>query len=475
MNRPIPLMFTALACAIIHAPSARAEEPSAPATTAAADQASSDAAATAVETAEDSLASPPAVMLFRGGSLGIPAAAGTRSVQASSTLKLDNPSDGSAVDFDFMAKVGGLNLYDEVMVDIVGEQYQQALPVVTLGGPTALPVMTATTVKSAGMRVVRRGPRRGFDVTRAKAFDRSLPQDETGARAAQRVFVATSGDWWGFGLRALHPSLSGADEASLRGFATELTWQRVTDFEVSDECKRELEAAEQGAVADATAAADRVTTVKEDLTKINSLFTETSPDRITTLLAPEAPGTAAALAELRQRQTDLERTKAAADADLARAVERKGEAQQALLAPKSVCGASRRHTYFLSLAATYLNSQRLTPEGMPAIAMPEVVEVRVAGGAELQSGTRLGKYLLPRLGAYAAVSAARWDNAFATNGASDAVTQWQAELALYTSGHFTGGFSGLLSVGVLLPYGHDAEPQAFINIAPTVGAPLGGS
>ena len=312
MNRPIPLMFTALACAIIHPPSARAEEPSAPATTAAADQASSDAAATAVETAEDSLASPPAVMLFRGGSLGIPAAAGTRSVQASSTLKLDNPSDGSAVDFDFMAKVGGLNLYDEVMVDIVGEQYQQALPVVTLGGPTALPVMTATTVKSAGMRVVRRGPRRGFDVTRAKAFDRSLPQDETGARAAQRVFVATSGDWWGFGLRALHPSLSGADEASLRGFATELTWQRVTDFEVSDECKRELEAAEQGAVADATAAADRVTTVKEDLTKINSLFTETSPDRITTLLAPEAPGTAAALAELRQRQTDLERTKAAA-------------------------------------------------------------------------------------------------------------------------------------------------------------------
>jgi len=112
---------------------------------------------------------------------------------------------------------------------------------------------------------------------------------------------------------------------------------------------------------------------------------------------------------------------------------------------------------------------------MPAIAMPEVVEVRVAGGAELQSGTRLGKYLLPRLGAYAAVSGARWNDAFAMSGASDAVTQWQAELALYTSGHFTGGFSGLLSVGVLVPYGHDAEPQAFINIAPTIGAPLGGS
>jgi hypothetical protein len=140
-----------------------------------------------------------------------------------------------------------------------------------------------------------------------------------------------------------------------------------------------------------------------------------------------------------------------------------------------VCGASRRHTYFLSLAATYLNSQRLAPEGMPAVAMPEVVEVRLAGGAELQSGTRLGKYLLPRLGAGAAVAGARWDNAFAVGDASDAVTQWQAELALYTSGHFTGGFSGLLSIGVLLPYGHDAEPQAFINIAPTVGAPLGGS
>lgn len=36
-------------------------------------------------------------------------------------------------------------------------------------------------------------------------------------------------------------------------------------------------------------------------------------------------------------------------------------------------------------------------------------------------------------------------------------------------------FTGLLSVGVLVPYGDAAEPQAFIDIAPTIGAPLGGA
>lgn len=475
MNRSIHLTFAALAVAIINAPSARGDAPATSSVPTTDEATGTSAASAATEAVEDSLASPPPISLFHGGSLGIPAPVGTRSVQASSTLKVDNPTDGSAVDFDFMAKVGGVNLYDKVQVDIVGEQYQQLLPVITLGGPTALPVMTTTAVKSAGVRVVLRGTRRAFNVASMRDFDASLSRDATGARAAQRVFVATSGDWWGFGLRALHPSLPGADEASLRGFATELTWQRVTDFDVSDECKAELTATATRASADAAAAAARLKVIDADLTELDKLLDETSSERLTTLLAPESSAAATALAALAQRRTDLEIAKAEATSAKKRGDVLKASATQAQANPQSVCGAARRHTYFLSLAATYLNSQRLTPEDMPAIAMPEVVEVRVAGGAELQSGTRLGKYLLPRLGAYAAVSGARWNDAFAMSGASDAVTQWQAELALYTSGHFTGGFSGLLSVGVLVPYGHDAEPQAFINIAPTIGAPLGGS
>lgn len=466
MNRSIPLTLAALAGAIIYSPSARGDEPA----TSAADE------TTAAETAADSLASPPPIALFHGGALGIPAPVGTRSVQASSTLKLDNPSDGSAVDFDFMAKVGGVNLYDKVLVDIVGEQYQQLLPVITLGGPTALPVMTTTDVKSAGIRVVLRGAPRAFDVTGAKALDGSLPQDQTGARAAQRVFVATSGDWWGFGLRALHPSLPGADEASLRGFAAELSWQRVTDFDVSDECKAEVTEADQRAKADAAAAQARLDDLESELKKVQGAVDPATPGGLTTLLDPSKPGNGVnALVALVEREVELRTAKVAATAERDRAASHAASLAPSVAAPKTVCGASRRHTYFLSLAATYLNSQQLAPEGMPAVAMPEVVEVRLAGGAELQSGTRLGKYLLPRLGAYAALSGARWNDAFAMSGARDAVNQWQAELALYTSGHFTGGFSGLLSVGVLVPYGDDAEPQAFINIAPTVGAPLGGS
>ena len=132
------------ATALLHISAAAADD-SAGTTTPATPAATPDQANTAAaETAEDSLASPPPIALFHGGSLGIPAPVGTRSVQASSTLKVDNPTDGSAVDFDFMAKVGGVNLYDKVQVDIVGEQYQQLLPVITLGGPAALPVMTTT-------------------------------------------------------------------------------------------------------------------------------------------------------------------------------------------------------------------------------------------------------------------------------------------------------------------------------------------
>ena len=126
MNRSIHLTFAALAVAIINAPRARGDAPATSSVPTTDEATGTSAASAATEAVEDSLASPPPISLFHGGSLGIPAPVGTRSVQASSTLKVDNPTDGSAVDFDFMAKVGGVNLYDKVQVDIVGEQYAGA-------------------------------------------------------------------------------------------------------------------------------------------------------------------------------------------------------------------------------------------------------------------------------------------------------------------------------------------------------------
>ncbi len=101
--------------------------------------------------------------------------------------------------------------------------------------------------------------------------------------------------------------------------------------------------------------------------------------------------------------------------------------------------------------------------------------MRASAGYELQYGREKAGLMLPRVGAYLTVSRGAWRNDYVTAPMQTADTNpLQLELALYASGHFAGGFSGLLSFGVLVPYGHDAEPQAFINIAPSIGTEIGG-
>lgn len=129
-------------------------------------------------------------------------------------------------------------------------------------------------------------------------------------------------------------------------------------------------------------------------------------------------------------------------------------------------------TLFASVSATHLNgSVRTTDEQMTA--SPAFTEYRVTIGGELQTPTAVnGAALLPRLGAYATFSRASWMNRH-TGADDEGNTDYQLEAALYASGHFVGGFNGLVSFGVIRPYGDDSQWIYAINVAPAIGAKLG--
>lgn len=101
---------------------------------------------------------------------------------------------------------------------------------------------------------------------------------------------------------------------------------------------------------------------------------------------------------------------------------------------------------------------------------PRFRELRLAVGAELRLNAV--DNVLPRAGFYASIAQARWDNAFATPDQAAHVRGYQGELAMYFSGHFIGGFSGLVSFGIVVPYG-DEKTQYIFSLVPSIGAPIG--
>lgn len=80
----------------------------------------------------------------------------------------------------------------------------------------------------------------------------------------------------------------------------------------------------------------------------------------------------------------------------------------------------------------------------------------------------------PRVGAYFRWSRNWWRNRFAVEGTDEQISGDRYEGGLYASGHFSGGFSGLVGFGVSVPYGVDRfEDVAFtITVAPMFGQSL---
>jgi hypothetical protein len=129
-------------------------------------------------------------------------------------------------------------------------------------------------------------------------------------------------------------------------------------------------------------------------------------------------------------------------------------------------------SFFLSGSILQFGTANDKAGSVPAI-FPSFRDLRAAGGVEVRSASRVaGAMAIPRIGLLGSASQARWTNDFAFGKANAKVRGYQYEVALYMSGHFLGGFSGLVSFGVLKPYGSQEKLQYIVSLAPSIGAPL---
>lgn len=457
MNRTMPAVMAAML--ILNPEPVVAEQPSTdtpgaePSADAPADATPADAAAK-TETAG---ASQPQVPLFRGGSLGLPTPSGSTSVQAAAvgTLAGERSVGKGTVAFDFFTKVGGIVLDEDFAAEVVGESFKLDVPQLTVGAPGALPAITTTDLTSAGLRLTYRPSARPYKVF---AFDpiTAGPRAEDGAISATARHLFDGSTGWAFSLggRVLHPVLTGTDAKIVGGGATEFIVQRTSTQRSTEPSCDAVKRAQEEAAKKSELAASFIASVVARTKQQNGLGT-LATDQYPADKVPEA------LAVVN-------------DQVVAQSVEDRA----ASVALTGACKlADRRSTFFVSLAATYLNSQRLPMDGGLALSLPRFIETRASIGWERQSGRQQLGLLLPRVGAYATLAHANWHNTQATTPeqmALDDVSDWQAEFAIYASGHFSGGFSGLISIGVLAPYGNGREMQAFINVAPSIGAAIGG-
>lgn len=400
-------------------------------------------------------ASQPQLPLFRGGSLGVPTPSGATSVQASGvgTLSQERSVGSATADVDFFTKVGGISLDETFTAEVVGESFKLDVPRVMVGAEGALPTITTTEVSSAGLRITYRPAARSYKVFGFDPITDATPRADGAISATARELFDGSMGWaFSVGARALHVTLPGDDANLVAGTAGELIVQRTTTRRSSST-----------SCADTSAQQADAAKKTEDAAKALKILAE-APDRSEWVASMALDGERVDEATLAAAATQVAAQAAAA--------------KTSAVALRDACKLDdRRSTLFISLSATYLNSQRLPMDGTMALVLPQLTETRATLGWERQSGREQRGLLLPRVGAYAALAHANWHNDFATTAEQrelDNISDWQAEAAIYASGHFSGGFSGLISVGLLLPYGNDRELQGFINLVPSIGAEIGG-
>ncbi|MCB9615973.1 MAG: hypothetical protein H6722_26355 [Sandaracinus sp.] len=104
-----------------------------------------------------------------------------------------------------------------------------------------------------------------------------------------------------------------------------------------------------------------------------------------------------------------------------------------------------------------------------------VHELSVIVSAEARfAGATANGLLAPRVGAYFRYSQNFWDNDFAAPGTDASITGQRFEGGFFAAGHFSGGFSGLISLGIAAPYGtRGFDDVAFVvTVSPMIGRPL---
>jgi hypothetical protein len=80
----------------------------------------------------------------------------------------------------------------------------------------------------------------------------------------------------------------------------------------------------------------------------------------------------------------------------------------------------------------------------------------------------------PRFGLYGTYTRNFWKNEFAVSGTDPNIRGNDLEGGLFVSGRFSGGFNGMVQIGVHRPFGAESKPEFFFNIIPSIGSSVGG-
>jgi hypothetical protein len=438
--------------------------------------------------AEKALVSHPQVTAIRGGTLGIPSATTSRGFQAAVDAKTDVTSEaaeeGDSTTFDFYAKLGRLTFTKYFEAEVLAEQFEADLPQATVGMPGALATSRTLAMNSIGLRLAFRTKAREWNVVEIPSGGEAGNGDQAAKQTVQNLVRGTSGFSYLAGVRVLRRDAQSSSVKDFdKGAAFELVGQysQIRTPAIDTECKRAL-------TDKATSAKDRLPTARETVTKaqqaVDSLkkqraeLTADGPARdktIADLLGPNVTSTdAAVLLALADDKLAADIVDAEANLRAAKKTLQDLEKQEAADPAEECEGAvdadEIRMMGFGSVSGTYLR-QELRMIDDATVDFPEFREVRLTVGIDFQTASLFTEQkFLPRFGAYASVAWGDWNNAYAAPGMEKDIDarQWQA--AVYVSGHFYGGASGLLSFGILQPYGHDARPQFVISFSPSLTA-----
>jgi hypothetical protein len=436
--------------------------------------------------AEKALVSHPQVTAIRGGTLGIPSATTARGFQAAVDAKTDVTSEaaeeGASTTFDFYAKLGRLTFTKYFEAEVLAEQFEADLPQATVGMPGALATSKTLAMNSIGLRLAFRTKAREWNIVEI-APPGAGNGDYTAKQTVQSLVKGTSGFSYLAGVRVLRREAQSSSVKDFdKGAAFEVIGQysQVRTPEVDVSCKKgaratpEIDARLETARKSLEARTEAVVNLEKQRTEL----TAEGPSRdelIQKLLGSGVTGPdAAMLLELAQAKIDgdiaiAEKERNAAQKEVAAIEKEQANARGKALA-KCEDADEIRMMGFASVSGTYLRQELRTIDGS-MVDFPEFREVRLTLGIDFQTASLFTEQkFLPRFGAYASVAWGDWNNAYAAPGMEKDIDarQWQA--AVYVSGHFYGGASGLLSFGILQPYGHDARPQFVISFSPSLTA-----
>lgn len=384
------------------------------------------------ETSKTAAATATPLSAARGGTLGFPAMGAPGVVAA---LRLQGGS-GQTTKFDVLAQLGQIQLRSWLTLDVVVEKVSTDIPTATFtpGTGTPLPRLLQTDLTSVGFR-----------------------------------------------LRAGSP---GATDAQKRRLSQCLTAKRLL-LPDALQIQRRDEAADSARVEAARKAGDPAELTKAEHNR-----------------ALHAANDAANIANARRDASCPEfvpdDASVTSDADVFEAYQRYAEQSNAgwslslgarlLYRSQEIAGsapgAAAEFTpqfgfrggsaIFASQSFLWLSDSNTETDGIHSTTS-SLYELKTTVGAYYKFNAPLkGVQTAPRVGAYASFGRNFWTNPYPVEGTDARIRGYQFEAGAFVSGHFSGGFNGLVQLGLRRSYGVDSNPEFFFTIVPSLGSNVGG-